>query len=151
MTFNFNEIFKQEDWDNIILTDNPPCKNCEHKIEFEKLYPGAAYYDQPPECRYCIKSSEYTIRCIQKLAYLEEKERHKPVYTHCNEELNTRVAELMEDYTKLVEKAKSYGLDIRLYDQSETLELYFNDDYPDTLLVDKDLSSLKRIQKGETI
>ena len=56
------------------------------------------------------------------------------------------IAELMEDYDKLVEKAKSYGLDIRLYPESTTLVLYFHDDYPDTLLVDKCLSSEK---KGE--
>lgn len=67
-----------------------------------------------------------------------------PVYTHCDERLNSMIAELMDDFDKLVEKAKSYGLDIRLYDTSETLVLYYNDDYPDTLLVDKDLSSIKR-------
>lgn len=69
---------------------------------------------------------------------------NKPIYTHCGDELNEKIAELMEDYTRLVKKAKSFGLDIRLYDESETLELYFNDDYPDTLLVDKELSSIRR-------
>lgn len=68
----------------------------------------------------------------------------KPIYTHCSEELNNMVAELMDDYAKLVAKAKSFGLDIRLYNMSNTLELYYNDDYPDTLLVDKDLSSIER-------
>lgn len=68
------------------------------------------------------------------------------VYTHYSAELNEKVTELMEDYAKLVKKAKSFGLDIRLYDESETLELYFNDDYPDTLLVDKSLSSLRRVK-----
>lgn len=72
----------------------------------------------------------------------------KPIYTHCSGEFNNIVAELMEDYAKLVKKAKSFGLDIRLYDESETLELYFNDDYPDTLLVDKDLSSIRRAKEG---
>ena len=72
-------------------------------------------------------------------------ENSKPIYTHYSDELNDMVAELMDDYAKLVEKAKSFGLDIRLYDESETLELYFNDDYPDTLLVDKSLSSLRRV------
>ena len=72
---------------------------------------------------------------------------NKPIYTHCSEELNAIVAELMEDYEKLVEKAKSHGLDIRLYDSSETLVLYYNDDYPDTLLVDKDLSSQPHLEK----
>lgn len=71
----------------------------------------------------------------------------RPIYTHCSAELNKLVAELMEDYRQLTRKAKSFGLDIRLYDQSETLELYYNDDYPDTLLVDKDLSSKKKGEK----
>lgn len=65
------------------------------------------------------------------------------IYTHCSKELNDIITELMEDYDKLVNKAKGYGLDIRLYTNSKTLVLYFNDDYPDTLLVDKDLSSEK--------
>lgn len=68
----------------------------------------------------------------------------KPVYTHCSDELNDIIAELMDDFDNLISKAKSHGLDIRLYDESETLVLYYNDDYPDTLLVDKDLSSQRR-------
>lgn len=63
-------------------------------------------------------------------------------YTHTSKELNDVITEIMEDYKALVEKAKSKGLDIRLYPNSETLELYFHDDYPHTLLVDKDLSSV---------
>ena len=74
---------------------------------------------------------------------------NKPIYTHCSEELNNMIAELMDDFDKLVAKAKSFGLDIRLYDESETLVLYYNDDYPDTLLVDKDLSSIRRDLKTE--
>lgn len=74
---------------------------------------------------------------------------NKPIYTHCSEELNNMVAELMDDFDKLVAKAKSFGLDIRLYDESETLVLYYNDDYPDTLLVDKDLSSIRRNSQEE--
>lgn len=74
---------------------------------------------------------------------------NKPIYTHCSEELNNMIAELMDDFDKLVVKAKSFGLDIRLYDESETLVLYYNDDYPDTLLVDKDLSSIRRDLKTE--
>ena len=73
---------------------------------------------------------------------MEKKE--EPVYTHCNKDLNVKVSELMDDFNTLVSKAKGYGLDIRLFTGSDTLVLYFNDDYPDTLLVDKNLSSLKR-------
>lgn len=74
----------------------------------------------------------------------DDNRKEKPIYTHCDAELNAKVAELMDDYAKLVEKAKSFGFDIRLYDTSNTLELYYNDDYPDTLLVDKHLSSIER-------
>ena len=74
---------------------------------------------------------------------------NKPIYTQCSEELNNMIAELMDDFDTLVAKAKSFGLDIRLYDESETLVLYYNDDYPDTLLVDKDLSSIRRDLKTE--
>ena len=58
-------------------------------------------------------------------------------YTHISSELNAKITELMEDYDRLLEKAKNFGLDIRLYADSQSLVLYFNDDYPDTLLVDK--------------
>lgn len=67
------------------------------------------------------------------------------IHTH-DKKLNPMINELMEDFDRLVEKAKGYGLDIRLYPESETLVLYFHDDYPDTLLVDKSLSSKR---KGE--
>lgn len=61
-------------------------------------------------------------------------------YTH-NEKLNTIVTELMTDWDCLVEKAKNYGMDIRFAPNcTETLELYFHDDYPNMLLVDKAVS-----------
>lgn len=61
-------------------------------------------------------------------------------YTHI-EELNPIITELMNDWYDLVKKAKSYGMDIRFAPNcKETLELYFHDDYPDILLVDKEVS-----------
>lgn len=61
-------------------------------------------------------------------------------YTHI-EELNPIITELMNDWHDLVKKAKSYGMDIRFAPNcKETLELYFHDDYPDILLVDKEVS-----------
>ena len=63
-------------------------------------------------------------------------------YTRISEELNDRVTELMSDWYSLVEKAKSYGMDIRFSSNCiNTLELYFHDDYPDMLLVDKSFLS----------
>lgn len=67
-----------------------------------------------------------------------------PKYTNYGRDLNDKIAELMDDYNSLLTKAKSFGMDIRLYPESETLDLYFNDDYPDTLLVDKESSSRRR-------
>lgn len=68
-------------------------------------------------------------------------ENTKLPYTRLSEELNDKIADLMTDYNNFILKAKSYGLDVKLLVSSKnTLELYFNDDYPDTLLVDKDAS-----------
>lgn len=62
------------------------------------------------------------------------------VYDH-NPELNAIITELMDDWYRLVRKAKLYGMDIRFApNASETLELYFHNDYPDLLLVDKSIS-----------
>ena len=91
-------------------------------------------------CPKCMESIKNTIDSLDT----KKTDSEVPVYTHCDKKLNSMIAELMDDFDKLVEKARSYGLDIRLYDTSETLVLYYNDDYPDTLLVDKDLSSIKK-------
>lgn len=46
--------------------------------------------------------------------------------------------ELLRDWKLLVYKAKEYGMDIRFApDSTETLELYYHEDYPDLILVDK--------------
>lgn len=66
------------------------------------------------------------------------KKSNKLPYTRISEELNDRITEIMNDWNELVVKTKNYGLDIKLAPDSQTtLELYFNDDYPDTILVDK--------------
>lgn len=65
-------------------------------------------------------------------------------YTRISSELNGQINELMDDFDALMKKANRFGLDIRLYPSSDSLVLYFNDDWPDTLLVDKKLSSEKR-------
>jgi hypothetical protein len=65
-----------------------------------------------------------------------------------NEELNKVVTEIMDDWNKLVNKAFKLGFRIRLYPEASPLVLYFHDDYPDSILVDKELSSIK-LQKME--
>jgi hypothetical protein len=59
-------------------------------------------------------------------------------HTRTDPELNAHIDEIIADFHKLIGKAKSYGLDIKLTPFSaNSLELYFHDDYPDTILVDK--------------
>lgn len=59
------------------------------------------------------------------------------------EGLNDIVTDLMNDWYRLVEKANSYGMTIRFApNATEPLELYFHDDYPDMLLVDKSISCI---------
>lgn len=65
---------------------------------------------------------------------------NKLPYTHISKELNNRVTEVMDEWDKFVAKVKSLGFDIRLAPYTKPLELYFHDDYPDMILVDKDLS-----------
>lgn len=70
---------------------------------------------------------------------------NKLPYTH-NAELNSIVSDIMDDWRKLVEKAKGNGMDIRFAPNcTETLELYFHDDYPNLILVDKSISLDMRI------
>lgn len=60
-------------------------------------------------------------------------------HTRTDPTLNKYIDDIISDFHTLVEKAKSYGLDIKLTPNSESsLELYFHDDYPDTILVDKE-------------
>ena len=68
-----------------------------------------------------------------------KKRKHLP-YTH-DVILNAAVSDILDDWNRLVEKARGYGLDICLAPGTETLELYFHDDYPDMILVDKEESS----------
>lgn len=70
---------------------------------------------------------------------------NKLPYTHVSEELNNRVTEVMNEWDKFVAKVKSLGFDIRYAPYTKPLELYFHDDYPDMILVDKDLSCEKEV------
>lgn len=49
----------------------------------------------------------------------------------------------MTDWDRLVEKANGYGMSIRFApNATEPLVLYFHDDYPNMLLVDKSISCI---------
>ena len=58
-------------------------------------------------------------------------------YTHISEELNQNIADAMKLYKNFLAGAKRLGFDVRLTPTTKTLELYFHDDYPTLLLVDK--------------
>lgn len=58
-------------------------------------------------------------------------------YTHASEELNQNIAQAMKLYEGFLAGVKKLGFDVRLTPNTKTLELYFHDDYPDLLLVDK--------------
>lgn len=56
---------------------------------------------------------------------------------------NLIVTNIMNDWKQLVVKAKKRGMRICFAPGCEDLELYFNDDYPDMILVDKAVSCKK--------
>ena len=73
------------------------------------------------------------------ISYDDESEDEPLPHTRTNPTLNTHITEIIDEFKNLIEKAKSYGLDIKLTPNSTTsLELYFHDDYPDMILVDKE-------------
>ena len=72
---------------------------------------------------------------------------NKIIYDH-NKKLNRRVSIVMASYKIFLKIAKSLGFDVCLRVGSETLELYFNNDYPDLILVDKYFSNMPK-RKGE--
>lgn len=82
-------------------------------------------------------------QAIIRGTYKDEKgdsEINKPLpYTH-NKKLNKTVTKLMKSYNRFLKLCKKSGFDVRFYpDDTDTLTLYFNDDCPNLLLVDKDV------------
>ena len=115
------------------------CKNCGHCFKSRRSQTGYAcemwgHYDfanSVPLDGWCFKA-----RLASKP--VEEEEEVLP-YTRIDPVLNKHISEIIGDFRKLIEKAKHYGLDIKLTPNSKfSLELYFHDDYPDTILVDKE-------------
>ena len=70
----------------------------------------------------------------------KEMDKNNLPYTH-DKELNVAITNIMNDWYRLVEKAKNHGIEFRFSANSANpLELYFHDDYPDMILVDKEFS-----------
>lgn len=59
------------------------------------------------------------------------------------------INEILGDWRKLQSKATKHGLDIRFGSTTEPLELYYNEDYPDCILVDKSVSCSPRRDEVE--
>lgn len=78
-------------------------------------------------------------KCLDEMSLpVEQPQTDALPYTHTDPVLNAHITEIIDDFRKVVEKAKSYGLDIKLTPfASNSLELYFHDDYPGVILVDK--------------
>ena len=59
-------------------------------------------------------------------------------YTRTDEEANKIITSIIEEFNTLARKAESLGYPIKLHvNSSESLCLYYHDDYPDMILVDK--------------
>jgi hypothetical protein len=74
MMFDFNSVFAEVDWSKIKLIDNSPCIDCPHKAALREKHPGNTW-DSPPECSGCIKYAAWNMKCLQKLAWYESKEK----------------------------------------------------------------------------
>ena len=116
---------------------------CKTNVKCHKCGSYLYLSDLPQYDYVCYECDENFFECeVQTGTYVNEFTMLP--YTHVSKEQNDVITEIMEDYKRLVKKAKRNGLDIRLYPESATLELYFNDDYPDTLLVDKYFSNKRK-------
>lgn len=66
---------------------------------------------------------------------------NEKVWTRRNADLNERISAIIDGFEALKRMAEMLGLPIRLVaDDESELFLYFHDDYPDMILVDKSLS-----------
>ncbi len=83
------------------------------------------------------QSNNSTAKTVGQMRnYLENYE--EVPWTRCDAELNERISAVIDGFEALKRMAKKLGLPIRLVaDESSELYLYFHDDYPDMILVDK--------------
>lgn len=72
---------------------------------------------------------------------MRKKRMYYLPYTRTSKKKNKMISVLMKDYNRFVKKAHRFGMDVKFSPCSkETLQLYFHDDYPNLLLVDKETS-----------
>lgn len=94
----------------------------------------------PEEAEYDSVLGDLTAEEVFERIYNHYFKIEEPLpHTRIDTALNDHITEIIDDFRRLVVKAKSFGLDIKLTPASDSsLELYFHDDYPDTILVDKE-------------
>lgn len=62
-------------------------------------------------------------------------------HTRTSKEVNSTVSTIIEAFNDVIKMANDMGYPIKLYPESEdSLNIYYNDDYPNMILVDKYLS-----------
>lgn len=80
MFSNFDAVFHPEKkWKNKRLSESCPCKDCDtyKQYEMEALYGTIAerqYAELPESCDTCAKKILWTIDCMQKLKWYEDKD-----------------------------------------------------------------------------
>lgn len=88
-------------------------------------------YDTLTGANYCCgPSNDYRMYNKVELGQL--------YYTHTDLVEKEKITTIINSFNNLVSMAKMLGYDIKLHpDSKQSLELYFNDDYPGIILVDK--------------
>lgn len=67
-----------------------------------------------------------------------DPKRSQLPHTHTDPVKNEKIIAIIDSFNNLVSMAKMLGYDIKLHpDSKQSLELYFHDDYPGIILVDK--------------
>lgn len=71
--------------------------------------------------------------------HISELSHAEPPKVYCSDpEKNESLRGIIEEFERLVTRAKTLGFDIRLSpDSTDTLGLYYHEDYPSLILVDK--------------
>ena len=79
---------------------------------------------------YCGPLSDYKM--------YEAVEPEQLPHTHTDLVENEKITTIINSFNNLISMAKMLGYDIKLHpDSKQSLELYFHDDYPGIILVDK--------------
>lgn len=75
MFIDFDEVFNEEKYKDVKLTDQCPCRDCE-VIAHDNDIPSSIYKSEirHDECINCPKYVIWKTKCIEKLIWLENKD-----------------------------------------------------------------------------